>query len=113
MKFEKSTPDAVKEKIRDLKERRKSTAHITYPNAGSVFRNPENKSAGRLIEEAGLKGERSGDAQISEVHANYIVNLGNAKAKDVLSLMALIRDRVYSQKGVVLEPEIKVIGEDQ
>ncbi|OGP24791.1 MAG: UDP-N-acetylenolpyruvoylglucosamine reductase [Deltaproteobacteria bacterium GWC2_56_8] len=113
MKFEKSTPDAVKEKIRDLKERRKTTAHITFPNAGSVFRNPENKSAGRLIEEAGLKGERSGDAQISEVHANYIVNLGAAKAKDVLSLMALIRDRVYSQKGVVLEPEIKVIGEDQ
>ncbi len=113
MRFTKSTPDAVKEKIRDLKERRKSTAHITFPNAGSIFRNPENKSAGRLIEEAGLKGERSGDAQISEVHANYIVNLGAAKAKDVLSLMALIRDRVYSQKGVVLEPEIKVIGEDQ
>ncbi|MBI4950080.1 MAG: UDP-N-acetylmuramate dehydrogenase [Deltaproteobacteria bacterium] len=113
MKFEKSTPDVVKEKIRDLKERRKTTAHITFPNAGSVFRNPENKSAGRLIEEAGLKGERSGDAQISEVHANYIVNLGAARAKDVLSLMALIRDRVYSQKGVVLEPEIKVIGEDQ
>lgn len=113
MRFTKSTPDAVKEKIRDLKERRKSTAHITFPNAGSIFRNPENKSAGRLIEEAGLKGEKSGDAQISEVHANYIVNLGAAKAKDVLSLMALVRDRIYSQKGVVLEPEIKVIGEDQ
>ncbi|MBI5644391.1 MAG: UDP-N-acetylmuramate dehydrogenase [Deltaproteobacteria bacterium] len=112
MTFTKITTDAVKEKIKEFKDRRKTTSHIAYPNAGSIFKNPENGFAGRLIEELGLKGERAGDAQVSEVHGNYIVNLGNARAKDVLSLMALVRDRVYRERGVVLEPEIKVIGED-
>ncbi|MFQ5586625.1 MAG: UDP-N-acetylenolpyruvoylglucosamine reductase, partial [Thermodesulfobacteriota bacterium] len=77
-----------------------------------VFKNPNDKSAGRLIEEAGLKGLRYGDAQISEVHANYIVNLGGAKAGDVLALIAQVRDRVYQRTGILLEPELKVIGEE-
>lgn len=112
MRFVKKTPDEVKEKVREYREKRKASAAIPFPNAGSVFKNPEGKFAGKLIEEAGFKGERSGDAQVSEAHANYIVNLGKARAKDVLTLMALIRDSIYSQKGIVLEPEIKVIGED-
>lgn len=112
MRFLKSTQAAVKEKIKEYREKRKASCQITHPNAGSIFKNPEGNFAGKLIEEAGLKGERSGDAQISALHANYIVNLGKAKAKDVLQLMALIRDRVYSSKGIVLEPELKVIGED-
>ncbi|MBI5902360.1 MAG: UDP-N-acetylmuramate dehydrogenase [Deltaproteobacteria bacterium] len=112
MRFEKKSVDEVAERIRAMREKRKATAAITLPNAGSVFKNPEGHIAGRLIEEAGLKGERSGDAQVSEAHANYIVNLGNARAKDVLALMALVRDRVYGTRGIVLEPEIKVVGED-
>jgi len=113
MGFTKKSAEEVKEKIRELREKRKSTSGaIHYPNAGSIFRNPEGMFAGKLIEEAGLKGERSGDAEVSDVHANCIVNLGRARAKDVLTLMALIRDRVYGRKGVVLEPEIKVVGED-
>ncbi len=112
MRFTKKSAAEVKEKIKELRERRKSTSAINLPNAGSVFKNPAGMFAGKLIEEAGLKGERSGGAEVSMVHANYIVNLGRAQAKDVLTLMALIRDRVYSRKGVVLEPEIKVIGED-
>lgn len=112
MRFKPGNIEEIKEKIKENNEKRRASAKISFPNAGSIFRNPEGKFAGRLIEELGLKGERSGDAQVSEVHANYIVNVGKAKAKDVLALMALIRDKVYSQKGVVLEPEIKVIGED-
>lgn len=112
MRFEKKSVEEIKERIKEFRERRKASSPISFPNAGSIFRNPEGKVAGKLIEEAGLKGERVGGAQISEVHANYIVNTGGAKAKDVLALMALIRDRLYSAKGIVLEPEIKVIGED-
>lgn len=112
MRLEKSTVEAVRDKIKEFSEKRKSTSKVTYPNAGSIFKNPEGNFAGRLIEDAGLKGQRSGQAQISDVHANYIVNLGGAKAKDVLALMALIRDKVYSSRGIVLEPEVKVIGED-
>lgn len=112
MRFEKKSVEEIKERIKEFRERRKATSPISFPNAGSVFKNPEGNVAGKLIEEAGLKGERVGGAQISEVHANYIVNTGGAKAKDVLALMALIRDRLYSSKGIVLEPEIKVIGED-
>lgn len=112
MGFTISTPDAVREKMREFSEKRKASAKVQYPSAGSVFKNPEGFYAGRLIEEVGLKGEKIGQAQFSPAHANYIVNLGGAKAKDVLALMALARDTVYSQKGVVLEPEIKVVGED-
>ena len=112
MSFTASTPDEVREKMREFSEKRKASAKVQYPNAGSIFKNPEGFYAGRLIEEVGLKGERIGQAQFSPVHANYIVNLGGAKAKDVLALMALARDTVYSQKGIVLEPEIKVVGED-
>lgn len=112
MSFTISTPDAVREKMREFSEKRKASVKVQYPNAGSVFKNPEGFYAGRLIEEVGLKGEKIGQAQFSPAHANYIVNLGGAKAKDVLALMALARDTVYSQKGVVLEPEIKVVGED-
>ena len=112
MRFTPRDPEEVRERIAGMRERRGATARITYPNAGSVFRNPEGAVAGKLIEEAGMKGERVGGAMVSEVHANYIVNTGGATAADVLALMASIRDRVYSATGVVLEPEIKVLGED-
>lgn len=113
MTFLKKDPEEIKAKIAEFREKRKAaTAAINHPNAGSIFKNPDGAPAGRLIEEAGLKGERSGGAMVSEVHANYIVNMGGARAKDVLSLMALVRDRVFSSRGVVLEPELKVVGED-
>jgi len=111
MAFKKGAKEEIKNKMSELREKRKTTGKIPHPNAGSVFKNPEGLVAGKLIEEAGLKGETSGNAQISDVHGNYIVNLGGAAAKDVLSLMALMRDRIYRTKGITLEPEIKVIGE--
>lgn len=108
----KKEPEKIKEEIKELRAKRKESAPVSKPSAGSVFKNPEGASAGRLIDEAGLKGLSSGDAQISTEHGNYIINKGSARAVDVLSLMATIRDKVYGEKGVMLEPEIKVIGED-
>jgi UDP-N-acetylmuramate dehydrogenase len=82
------------------------------PNAGSVFRNPLDEAAGRLIETAGLKGKTVGRAQISEKHANFIMNLGGARAADVLKLMDIVQERVLAVHKVRLEPEIKIIGDD-
>ncbi len=112
MRFEKKDRSEIEEEIDRLRKRREDTGSVGYPSAGSIFRNPEGGYAGRLIEEAGLKGYRIGDAQISDVHANYIINRGEAKARDVLALMALARDRVFGLKGIVLEPEVRVVGED-
>lgn len=112
LKFKKDNSDEIKKRMRELKEKRKATQAINLPNAGSIFKNPPGFSAGRLIEESGLKGIRLGGAQISEVHGNYIVNLGDATAMDVLALIAMVRDKVFKIKGILLETEIKVVGED-
>jgi UDP-N-acetylmuramate dehydrogenase len=92
--------------------RRRATQPLNLPNAGSIFMNPMGDYAGRLIEQAGLKGLTEGAAQVSEKHANFIVNLGDAKAKDVLILMDRIRSAVQTHCGVRLEPEVKIWGEN-
>ena len=107
-----SSREEVTEKIKANRAKRRSSQAVQSPNAGSIFKNPEGKSAGRLIEEAGLKGCRYGGAQVSEVHGNYIVNVGGAKASDILGLMAKVRDSVYQRTGILLEPEVKVVGEE-
>ncbi|MCK4739175.1 MAG: UDP-N-acetylmuramate dehydrogenase [Deltaproteobacteria bacterium] len=112
MKFTKSTTEDIEEKIKTYREKRRGTAPLGVHTAGSIFKNPEGESAGKLIDEAGLKGHSIGDASISEVHANYIVNNGRARSKDILALIALIRDTVFRERGIVLEPEIKVVGEE-
>lgn len=93
-------------------ERRRLTQPLNLPNAGSVFMNPPGDYAGRLIEQAGLKGLTVGGAQISEKHANFVVNLGNATAKDVLLLMDRVRSEVDARFGVRLQPEVKIWGEN-
>ena len=80
------------------------------PSVGSIFINPKPQSAGELIEQCELKGKQIGDAQISEKHANFIVNLGGAKAKDVLSLIKLAREKVKKVFGIELETEIQLVG---
>jgi UDP-N-acetylmuramate dehydrogenase len=90
--------------------RRKRSQPLGMPSAGSVFVNPPDDSAGRLIEASGLKGYRLGGAAISDVHANFIVNTGGACAADVLGLMHLVRDRVRDAFGVELRPEIRFLG---
>ncbi len=104
--------DKIQARIHDLMDARKKNQPWGLPNAGSMFRNPHEESAGKLIEAAKLKGRRVGDAQVSDKHANFIVNLGKAKASDVLSLMDIVKQTVLDVHGVRLEPEIKIVGED-
>ena len=87
-------------------DRRRATQPLTQPNSGSVFVNPQGDFAGRLIEQAGLKGTVQGGAQISDRHANFIVNLGAAKAADVVALIALARRTVLSNTGLEMKPEM-------
>jgi len=89
---------------------RKATQPLSQPNFGSVFTNPPGHHAGRLIEEVGLKGHRVGNAQISTLHANWIVNLGGALARDILTLMELAQKRVHDATGISLVPEVKKVG---
>ena len=93
-------------------ERRRATQPLSQPNAGSVFKNPPGDYAGRLIEQAGLKGLTEGQAQVSEKHANFIVNLGNATAKDVLVLLNRVRSVVQERYGVRLEAEVRIWGDN-
>jgi UDP-N-acetylmuramate dehydrogenase len=102
-----SSMDAIKA----LLARRNAAQPLGVPSCGSVFRNPSGDFAGRLIEEAGLKGRRHGGAMVSDKHANFIVNLGNATAADIEELIAEIRAAVERTSGVVLELEVRVIGE--
>jgi len=90
---------------------RRRVSQPVEPSAGSVFRNPAGDHAGRLIEAVGLKGQRIGGAQISPRHANFIVNVGEATAADVVALMNLMRRRVYESTGVKLIPEILLLGD--
>lgn len=108
--LEAGEPAACQARIRDLLERRNRTQPIGEPSCGSVFRNPPGDYAARLIEAAGLKGEREGGAQVSTRHANFIVNTGGASARDILALMARIQKRVEGQSGVRLQPEVHCIG---
>ena len=100
----------VQHKIRTLLKSRKEKQPWQFPSAGSVFKNPPGDFAGRLIEAAGLKGVRVGDAQISPKHANFIVNRGRARANDICALIHLAQEKVSQKFGVQLELEIEVIG---
>jgi UDP-N-acetylmuramate dehydrogenase len=111
MRARKAEAAEVAAKLRELVGRRKSSQPSGYPNSGSMFRNPPGDYAGRLIEAAGLKGRRIGQSQISERHANFIVNLGGARAADVLQLTQLAQAEVRRQFGVELVLEVKLLGE--
>jgi UDP-N-acetylmuramate dehydrogenase len=93
------------------KDRRRRTQPLTMPCAGSVFRNPPGDHAARLIEAAGLKGLREGAAEVSQVHANFIVNHGGASAEDVLTLMRRVQAIIEQQNGIKLIPEVLLMGE--
>lgn len=101
----------IEKVVKDYLRYRRNTQPLTLPSAGCVFKNPQNDSAGRVVEAAGLKGASVGDAQVSTKHANFIVNQGNASAKDVLSLIKKVRAQVARTIGVKLELELKVVGQ--
>lgn len=103
-------PDDVRSEVDRLLAQRARTQPLNIPSCGSVFKNPQGDFAGRLIEAAGLKGEREGGAQISPLHANFIANTGGATAADVQRLMERAREAVEKSSGVRLEPEVRIVG---
>lgn len=110
-RFERGDVDAAKERRKVLLAKRKDSQPLDRPNAGSIFKNPPGDYAGRLIEASGLKGTRVGDAVVSEKHANFLVNDGQATARDMMGLIELVRNRVRTDHGVELELEVKLLGE--
>lgn len=110
MRFEKASPETIEAKINQSKKNRdRQPLHL--PNFGSVFKNPQGDFAARLIEASGLKGVQFGKAQISDKHANFIVNLGGAKASEVKELIGMIQKKVKNQFNIDLEPEVQWLGE--
>ena len=93
----------------DFAQRRRDKQPLEWPSAGSTFKRPEGYFAGKLIEDAGLKGFTVGGAQVSEKHAGFVINKGGATCADVLNLMEAVSDKVYAQFGVRLEPEVKIL----
>jgi UDP-N-acetylmuramate dehydrogenase len=104
-------PSDVLQQSMDSHLSARRAAQPLLPSAGSVFKNPPGDHAARLIEQAGLKASRCGDAMVAEEHANFIVNLGSAKARDVVALISHVRNAVAQKFGVELEPEIELVGE--
>lgn len=102
-------PKAIKARMEELMEARREKQPLNYPSAGSTFKRPEGDYASRLIDQCGLKGLQVGGAQVSEKHAGFIVNLGNATFSDVYALMAMVVTKVYKETGVRLEPEVRII----
>ncbi len=101
-------PEAILGRMRELMERRKASQPLELPSAGSTFKRPVGGYAAALIQEAGLKGYRVGDAAVSEKHSGFVVNLGQATAADVLTLMSRVRETVKANSGIELEPEVRI-----
>jgi UDP-N-acetylmuramate dehydrogenase len=111
LRFPQGEPAAVRERLQSRLVRRKATQPVAIPNSGSCFRNPQGDHAGRLIEAAGAKGWREGGAEVSPLHANFIVNTGGASARDVATLLARVRRAVEERFGVDLHLEVHLVGE--
>lgn len=109
--LEKGDAEAIRTYMEELKEKRVTKQPLEYPSAGSTFKRPEGYFAGKLIEDAGLRGFRVGNAQVSEKHCGFVINRGGATAAEVVSLMEQVADKVEESAGVRLEPEVKRIGE--
>jgi len=109
--LKKGNKEEILERVRSYSEMRKRTQPLDASSAGSIFKNPKEGPAGKWIEEAGLKGFRMGQAMISDRHANFIVNLGKATAEEVIHLMEMVEKKIYEEKGISLEREVRVVGE--
>lgn len=112
LRLSRGNADEIRARMDELNARRRDKQPLTQPSAGSTFKRPEGHFAGALIENAGLKGTGIGGAQVSPKHAGFIVNTGNATAKDILELIHLVQTRVFDMSGVLLEPEVRILGED-
>lgn len=109
VKLEKGDREEIRAKMAELMTRRRTSQPLELPSAGSTFKRPATGYAAAMIEAAGLKGLRVGDAQVSEKHAGFVVNRGRATCKDVLRLMEQVQDRVEQDTGVRLEPEVRIL----
>jgi len=110
-KFQSGDGKAAQQRIKELLQKRIASQPLQQPNAGSVFRNPPQDHAARLIEACGLKGKCQGNAQVSEKHANFIVNLGAATAADIEGLISAVQETVRREQGVLLVPEVRIVGD--
>ncbi len=104
-------PQETEEEIRKDRELRNSKHNVGLPSAGSFFKNPKGQAAWRLIDAAGMRGSRVGGAQVSEVHSNFLVNCGDATARDFLELSSQVKNAVSNTSGVTLEEEVRIVGE--
>ena len=111
-RLQKGDPSAISQTMRDLNARRREKQPLNFPSAGSTFKRPEGYFAGALIEGAGLKGLSVGGAQVSPKHAGFIVNTGSATAGDILELIAQVQRAVLKKDGVLLETEVRIVGEE-
>ena len=108
--FKKGDPEAIRQRMEEISARRKEKQPLDYPSAGSTFKRPEGDFAGRLIEEAGLRGYRIGGAMVSEKHCGFIINYDHATAADIYALIQEVRSRVEDKSGILLEPEVRLLG---
>ena len=111
IRLKEGDPEVIRETMKDLTIRRTTKQPLEYPSAGSTFKRPEGSFAGKLIMDSGLAGYQVGGAQVSEKHCGFVINAGDATARDVRTLMDNVRDIVYKKYGVTLEPEVKFLGE--
>ena len=111
MELKEGNLEEIHTRMEELSVQRKTKQPIEYPSAGSTFKRPEGYFAGKLIQDAGLRGYQVGGAQVSEKHCGFVINAGGATAADVMKLMKDVSDKVNAQFGVTLEPEVKRIGE--
>lgn len=111
IRLKEGDPEVIRETMKDLTIRRTTKQPLEYPSAGSTFKRPEGYFAGKLIMDSGLAGYQVGGAQVSEKHCGFVINAGDATARDVRTLMDNVMDIVYKKYGVTLEPEVKFLGE--
>jgi len=111
-KLEEVPSEITEDEIEQDAELRRSKHNVGFPSAGSFFKNPIGTSAWKLIDEAGLRGTQVGGAQVSTVHSNFLVNTGKATAADFIQLAALVKSEVFEKSGILLQEEVKIVGED-
>ena len=113
LKLEKGNKEEIESKMQELMKSRNEKQPVDKPSAGSTFKRPEGHFAGKLIEDAGLKGFKIGGAMVSSKHAGFVINESDATSEDVLNLIKYIQDKVKNEFGVELDPEVRIIGEDK
>lgn len=112
LQLTKGDKDEIRAQMKELAAKRNAKQPVSLPSAGSFFKRPQGYFAGKLIQDAGLKGMSVGDAQVSPLHSGFLVNNGTAEAKDIIQLMEIVQAVVFDKFGVKLEPEVRIIGED-